>query len=130
MRRVRRAVAIGLIVFMNVWTSADQAPGLNRVMRQKLARSQAILGAVITSDWGSLERESRALALVTRDPAWTNSLTEREYLRQSDAFSETLQGLIEASAQRDLETAGNRYIALTTTCVQCHLSVSRRRIAK
>ena len=130
MRHVQRALAIGSIVFMNVWTSADQAPGLSRVMRQKLARSQAILGAVITSDWAALDRESRALALATRDRAWSTPLTEREYLRQSDAFSAALQSLIEAGAKRDLEAAGGRYIALTTTCVQCHLYVSRRRIAR
>ena len=130
MRSLRRALAIGLIVLMNVWISADQAPALSRVMRQKLARSQAILGAVITSDWTSLERESRALALATRDPAWVISLTDPEYLRQSDAFGQALQRLIEAAARKDSEAAGRSYIALTTSCLQCHSFVARRRVAR
>jgi hypothetical protein len=130
MRTIRLVIAATVIVLMSVWTAADQAPGLSRVMRQKLARSQAILGAVITSDWNSLERESRALVLVTRDPAWVTSLTDPEYLRQSDAFAQALQRLIEASGHRDSEAAGRSYIALTTSCLQCHSFVARRRIAR
>ena len=65
-----------------------------------------------------------------RDPAWTAALTEPAYLRQSDAFSRALQDLIEASAKRNLESAGNAQIALTASCVRCHLHMTRRRIAK
>jgi len=115
---------------MSVFTSADQAPPLNKVMRAKLGHSQAILSAVITSDWASLDRESRALALAVRDPAWTGALTEPEYIRQSDAFTRALQDLIEASARRDLEAAGNAQIMLTASCVRCHVQMTRRRIAK
>jgi hypothetical protein len=99
-------------------------------MKAKLARSQAILGAVVTSDWKVLDRESRALALVVRDPAWSATLIEPEYLRQSDEFSRALQDLIEASAKRDLEAAASAQIALTASCVRCHVHMTRRRVAK
>jgi hypothetical protein len=118
------------ISWVSVCTSADQVPSLNKVMREKLARSQALLAAVVGSDWSALDRESRALAVVVRDPAWVAALTEPEYLKQSDAFSRALQDVIETSARRDLEAAGNAYLALTATCVRCHLHMSRRRIAK
>ena len=110
--------------------SADQSPQLSRVMRAKLGHSQAILGAVVTSNWAVLDRESRALALAVRDPAWGVALNQAEYLRQSDAFQRALQDLIEASAKRDLESAGNAQIALTSSCVRCHLDVTRRRIGR
>lgn len=116
--------------FMSVCTSADQTTQLNKVMRAKLGHSQAILAAVITSDWASLDRESRVLALAVRDPAWLTALTAPELLRESDAFSRAVQDLIEASARRDLERAGNAQLMLTATCVRCHLEISRRRIAK
>jgi hypothetical protein len=120
------------IVALTIGTYADQAPAppLNRIMRAKLTHSQAILGAVVTSNWTVLDRESRALALVVRDPAWTAALTEPEYLRQSDAFSRALQDLIEASAKRNLEVAADAQIALTASCVRCHAHMTRRRIAK
>ena len=124
--------AAAAIVVLTVGTSADQAPApqLNRVMRAKLVHSQAILGAVVTSNWSVLDRESRALAMVVRDPEWLAPLTEAEYLRQSDAFSRALQDLIEASAKRNLESAAEAQIALTASCVRCHVHMTRRRMAK
>jgi hypothetical protein len=129
---MRIIIGMFAIVAMSIGTLADQAPApqLNKVMRAKLAHSQAILGAVVTSDWATLDRESRALALVVRDPSWSAALTEPEYLRQSDAFSRALQDLIEASAKRNLESAANAHIALTASCVRCHVHMTRQRIAK
>lgn len=118
-----------LIAFMSLPTSADQASPLGRVMREKLAHAQAILAAVVTSNWTALDRESRALALAVRDPAWGVALNDPQYLRQSDAFSRALQDLIEASRKRDLEAAGNAHIALTASCVRCHAYIARRRVA-
>ena len=109
--------------------TSSQAPGLNRVMDAKLDHAKAILGAVVTSDWRTLDRESRALSLATRDPAWT-ALIAPEYLRHSDAFQRALQALIEASAHRDLDATGKADVALTTTCVECHQYVTRRRVAR
>jgi hypothetical protein len=128
---LRIVIGICVIVALSIGTSADQAPApqLNKIMRTKLAHSQAILGALVTSNWAVLDKESRALALVVRDPAWGFALTEPEYLRQSDAFSRALQDLIQAGAKRNLESAGVAYVALTATCVRCHLHMTRRRVA-
>lgn len=131
--RMAKRYALGacVIVGLTIGAAADQAPPpLSRIMRAKLTHSQAILGAVVTSNWTVLDKESRALALVVRDPAWGFALTEPEYLRQSDAFSRALQDLIEASSKRDLEAAANAQVALTASCVRCHVHLTRRRMAK
>ena len=127
---LRWCIAIGFTVFMGVCASADQTPELNKIMRAKLGHAERILGAVVTSDWDTLDREGRALAAAVRDPAWGRTLIEPEYLRQSDAFSRALQDLIEASARRDLEAAGNAQLMLTASCVRCHLYISRNRRVK
>lgn len=131
MRRIKR-VFIGAcaIVALSLGASADQGSQLSRVMRAKLGHAQVILGAVVTSNWAVLDRESRALALAVRDPAWGTALIEPEYLRQSDAFQRALQDLIEASAKRNLAAAGDAHIALTASCVRCHLDMTRRRVAR
>lgn len=127
----RCIISVGTVFVLSIGASADQARApLNRIMQTKLAHSQAILGAVVTSNWTVLDRESRALALVVRDPVWLAALTEPEYLRQSDAFSRALQDLIEASARRNLESAADAHIALTASCVRCHVHMTRRRLAK
>ena len=110
-------------------SAGAQTPRLNRVMQEKLDHSKAILGAVVTSDWKTLDSESRALVLAVRDPAWT-ALIAPEYLKQSDAFQTALQQLIEASARKDLDQAAKAEVALTMSCVDCHRYVTRRRIAK
>ena len=118
--------AIGAAVVLS--PAGAQTPSLNRVMREKLDHSKAILGAVVTSDWNTLDRESRALVLAVRDPAWT-ALIAPEYLKQSDAFQTALQQLIEASARKDLDQAAKAEVSLTMSCVDCHRYVTRRRIA-
>ena len=128
--RFRILLAVCFIAAMSMTATADQVPPLSRIMRAKMGHAQAILAGVITNDWTALDRESRALALAVREPAWIAALTGPEYIRQSDAFSRALQDLIEASAQRDLDAAANAQIELTTTCVRCHVYMSRRRIAK
>jgi hypothetical protein len=128
--RIRIVIGVFVIGALSIGTSADQVPPLSKIMRAKLGHSQAILGAVVTSNWAVLDRESRALALAVRDPAWGAALTEPEYLRQSDAFSRALQDLIEASAKRNLESAADAQIALTASCVRCHAHMTRRRIAR
>ena len=126
----RFVIGAFVIGALSIGTSADQGAQLSRVMQAKLGHSQVILGAVVTSNWAVLDRESRALAVVVRDPALSAALTEPEYLRQSDAFSRALQDLIEASAKRNLESAADAQIALTASCVRCHVHMTRRRIAK
>ena len=124
------AASIGASADLASFDFAQDRPQLNKVMRAKLGHSQAILGAVVTSNWAVLDKESRALALVVRDPAWVFALTEPDYLRQSDTFSRALQDLIEASAKRNLESAADAQVALTASCVRCHVHMTRQRVAQ
>lgn len=109
--------------------SADETPSLHRVMRDKLSHSQAILATVVISDWAALDRESRALATVVKDPAWS-VLTAPECINQSDDFQRALQSLVEASAKRDLDAAAAADVSLTLSCVECHKYLTRRRLAR
>jgi hypothetical protein len=126
---LRSVIGVIAIVLLTAPTTADQTPQLSRVMRQKLAHSQQILGAVVTSNWAMLDRESRALAKAAQDPAWI-MMTAPEYLRYSDAFTNATHALIFASAKKDLDAAAAAQIELTTSCVQCHRYLARRRIAR
>jgi hypothetical protein len=101
---------------------------MKQVMRTKLDHSQRILEAVVTSDWQLLDRESREMSLVARDPAW-NALTLPEYVRHSEAFLRATDDLIAASRLRDVESASLGFISLTTSCVNCHRYLARARIA-
>ena len=105
-----------------------QTPATGRLMRQKLAHSQKVLEAIMTSDFALLERESAALEQATKAPAWAVLLSP-EYMRQSGAFLRAAQDLRDAAKRHDLDGAASSYVSLTLTCFQCHRYIKDRRIA-
>jgi cytochrome c556 len=108
---------------------AAQGPELGSIMREKLARSQKILEAVVTSNWYDLETQSRALAQVTNDPRW-QVLKSPEYRDHTQKFVRAVDDLHRAAVQRDLDEAPKAYVAVTLACVDCHRYLARARIAK
>jgi hypothetical protein len=129
---MNRALTLGLAVLLlagaGASSSSAQTARLNKVMRAKLDHAQRILEALVTSNWQQLERESREIARVAQDPAWT-VLTMPQYMRHSQAFLRATDDLIEAARLRDLETSSLGFISLTTSCVSCHRYMARGRIA-
>jgi hypothetical protein len=128
-RSIRFIAVCALGAGLSISTVSSQTVSLRAVMRQKLEESQALLAAVVTSNWSALERHSRALARLTGEPAWT-VLQTPEYARQSATFLRAAEDLIEAAERKDLEAAPLAYVSLTLSCVQCHRYVARARIAR
>ena len=127
----RVLIRSSLVVMLATLALADvssQTVQLSRVMREKLQQSQGLLAALVTSKWDDLERRSRELEGLTRDPAWA-VMNAPEYSRQAAAFLRATQDLIEASQRRDPEGAPLAYVSLTLTCVRCHQTVARGRRA-
>ena len=122
----RLGVAI-LLIAVAAGAPSAQTARTKQVMRAKLDHSQRILEAVVTSNWTLLERESREMALVVRDPAWT-ALALPGYMRYSEAFLRATDDLVEAARLRDLESASLGLVSLTTSCVSCHRYLARARI--
>ena len=122
-------VVAALSAFVGLAAGPSQGPELKIVMREKLARAQKILEAVVTSDWVSLETSSRELEQLTNDPRWM-VLKYPEYARHSAAFVRAVQDLHRAAAQRDLEKTPQAYVKVTLACVDCHRYLARARIAR
>ena len=129
MKTSSRSLLIATLIVLLPAAVPAQSPATARVMREKLGHSQKILEAILTSNFGLLERESAALARVTKNPAWM-VLKGPEYLRQSEAFLKALEALDVAAKEHDLDRAAERYTALTMTCFRCHRYVKDQRIAR
>ena len=126
----RWCAVIVLSSFFGVAASAGQRPNeLKSVMRDKLAQSQKILEAVVTSNWASLDTHSRELEQLTKDPRWM-ALKYPEYSSHSAAFIRAVQELRNAAVQRDLERTPQAYVAMTLKCVECHRYLARVRVAR
>jgi hypothetical protein len=116
------------LVVMPGFEAPAQTPDTGRLMRLKLAHSQKILEAILTSDFALLENESAALAQATKLSAWSIFYSP-EYNRQSGAFVRAVDDLRDAAMRMDLEGAASSYLSLTLTCFQCHRYIKNRRIA-
>jgi hypothetical protein len=67
-----RLAALTLVALLGWWVPplAAQTRQTKQVMRQKLAHSQQLLAALVTSNWASLASGSRDLEALTRQPGW------------------------------------------------------------
>lgn len=108
--------------------AAGQTPALKAVMREKLAHSQQLLDALVTSKWSALEEHAVALKAATNRPAWS-VLESPEYVQHTARFVRALDDLIAAARRRDLEQAPMAYTVVTLSCVQCHRHIARMRLA-
>ncbi len=126
--RLTRLGALAVLL-ATVYSSAlpGQTALTKQVMREKLTRSQALLGALVTSNWATLEREGQALEAATYKPGW-DALRSPEYIMQTGAFHLATQALIRSAEQRDQAAARSAYNGLVASCVECHRYVARMRI--
>ena len=118
-----------LITIIAAATTNAQDRQTKLVMRQKLQHSEALLAALVTSNWNSLDRNSKALDALTMQPGW-QVLRLPEYSKYTNAFQRATDALIAAAGRRDTEAAVSAYNALVGSCVGCHRYVSRARIAR
>ena len=110
--------------------SADaQTVRTGRLMREKLLHAQRILGALTTSDYTLLQRETNALIKVTENPTWKELITP-ELRPYTGDFTKALADLAGAADRRDYDGAGASYSRLTSACFACHKHVMNTRIAR
>jgi hypothetical protein len=125
----RRAVLLSAaLVLTFAGAAASQTARTARLMREKLQHSQRILAALVTSDYGLLQRETQALTVITQSPEWSALITPdlRPYTSE---FTRGLADLSAASERRDYDAAGASYGALTASCIACHKHVAKSRVA-
>jgi len=124
-------IGVALLV-VAVWCAPPEAAGqttaLKAVMREKLAHTQRLLDALVTSKWTALEQHAVALKAATNRPAWS-VLESPEYVQHTARFVRALDDLTAAARRRDLEQAPTAYTAVTLSCVQCHRHIARMRMA-
>jgi hypothetical protein len=120
---IRPVLAALLVVTLGATAAGGQVP-LRNVMRNKLGHAQAILGAVVTSDWAALGREARALEVLTHDPAW-DALVTTANKHRTDIFRLALQDLIASADKQNLDDAVMAQVSVNLNCVRCHQMIAR-----
>ena len=131
--RARTSISVVLLtttalVIALLSRAEGQTTQTKQVMQQKLAQSQQLLAAVVTSNWTALTQRTQALESLTRQPGW-QVLQTPEYRTYTAGFEKATQALAASAQQRDQRTAATAYNALVNSCVECHRYVARSRLA-
>jgi hypothetical protein len=127
----RRLALLGFMLLMAV--SSLPASGDTRmqtIMRTKLSNTQALLKAIVTTDYKEIDRAASALSRINEMEivSWQNP-PRREYIEQAMLFMTSVDDLRAASQRHDIEGVGAAYSMLVTTCVHCHAYVRDARSA-
>lgn len=103
---------------------------MQAIMRSKLANSQSLLKAIVTTDYKEIDRAAVALSRISEMEivSWQNP-PKRDYTEQAMLFMSAVDDLREAAQRRDIEAVGADYSALITTCVHCHAYIRDARVA-
>ena len=127
MRNSIRLMMILVLIVVSGLEFPARTPATGRLMRVKLAHSQKILEAILTSDFALLDRESSALT--GDEVTGVVGAVQPGYLRQSGAFLRAIDDSRDAAKGADLDAAASSYVSLTLTCFQCHRYMKNKRLA-
>ena len=129
MTQPTRPVCIGalLLVLAATTIGSAQRPRLDELMRQKLARAQALVGAVVLGNHAEVERAADVLVRLSEASTWS-PLQTPQYLQHAATFREAARSLAEEARARDIDGVSLAYMEMTLSCVQCHKHVRGARL--
>lgn len=88
-------------------------------MRTKLTFSQAIVEGLSVKNFDTISTAATEIRNVTEGEMWLVHKTP-EYNRYSDELKRSVEELIRAADERNLEACALRYFDLTLKCIDCH----------
>jgi hypothetical protein len=89
------------------------------LMHRKLENSQKLLEALVMNDLDSARKHSEELLKIRKDPDF-KVLKTREYELWSEEFTASVEDLIKAAKDGNLESAKLQYLGMTMSCFHCH----------
>ncbi len=109
-------------------TPINQSPG--SLMRSKLLNSQNVLEGLLRSDFAAIKNGAKQMKAISEADEWPRS-RDPVYEHFSQTFRRQCNQLEQAADQRHREGVRFTYLAITTTCVNCHDYVrDSRRVAQ
>jgi cytochrome c556 len=98
-------------------------------MREKLERSQKLLGALATEDYFTLGQISQRLSAMTQQANW-QAFQNPDYTQFSANFRTHANALTRAAKEKNIDAATLAYVRMTMSCVDCHKFVRGRLVAE
>ena len=118
------ALTVVVVLLTAVTPGSGQLPPLDELMQRKLDHTQGLLEAVVLRQYITVERDARALLLLSDATTWT-SLQSDEYMRYAFDFQDTAQELAESARRGDDDGVALAFSELVLGCGDCHAYLGR-----
>jgi hypothetical protein len=115
----KRIIAIAAACLAFAVLSDSQEAVIRQLMRAKARYAHRLLDAVVMEDFDTIRDQAFRLKAVGETGDF-QVLKTPEYARQSDAFIEATESLIDAAREKDGDRAALAYMDVTLKCVRCH----------
>jgi hypothetical protein len=109
--------------------SQPQANVLQRLMRDKVRDSQALLEGLALADFDKCRRSAEDLIRISKTAEWI-ILKTPEYDRHSQEFRRAAEAVVRKAKGKNIDGVALAYTDLVRTCVRCHQYVRRAREAR
>jgi hypothetical protein len=101
--------------------SSAQLPSLTTVMQSKAGNAQGLIRPLVLGDFANVDLYAERLGRLTyTEVASWQVRPETNYLKQANAFVESVQDLREAARLRDVQRATDAFARLISSCANCH----------
>ncbi len=126
--------AAGLLIG-SVWAGSQQetlpqdqdSVARRDYMRTKLTFSQAIVEGLAVKNFDTINTAATEIRNVTEGEMWLVHKTP-EYNRYSDEMKRSVEELIRAAEEKNLEGSALRFFDVTLKCIDCHEYLRRNRL--
>lgn len=97
-------------------------------MREKLGHSQSVLEGLALEDFELVTSHARRLVAMSQELGW-RAFDNPDYAQHSENFRRSVEGLIKAATDHNLDGATLSYFKVTLNCVECHKYVRGKKVA-
>jgi hypothetical protein len=100
----------------------SKEPSVQALMKKKLEYAQHLLEALSTNDLAAAGKDADNLNRIRREASFRIIKTP-EYEFCADSFQQSLDGVVKAAKENNLEAAKLHYLGMTMACFNCHAYV-------
>jgi cytochrome c556 len=129
LQRILLAVAaLAALVCITLLAQPREVSPTRQMMRQKLDHAQSVLEGISMADFELIRNHSARLGALSQEAGW-RAYDTPEYAQQSVLFKRTVDALLKAGKEENLDAATLAYTKMTFSCVECHKYIRTRSVA-
>jgi hypothetical protein len=116
------------LVSLTLFAQSREDSPTRQMMRQKLDHAQSVLEGITMSDFALIRNHAARLRALSQEAGW-RAYDTPEYAQQSILFRRSVDALLKAGKEENLDAATLAYTKMTFSCVECHKYIRSRTVA-